>query len=62
MGLTSPKGYQDTLGDGLEFLLNEGKASLPEIVAGLNALNVPGPDGRSWTEELLTSELARLAP
>lgn len=61
MGLTPPKGYEDTLGDGLETLLKEGKTSLPEIVEGLNKLNVLGPNGRSWTEDLLKSEFARLA-
>lgn len=61
MGLTPEKGYEDTLGDGLEEVLKSGKTSLTEIVEGLNALNVHGPNGRRWTEALLKTEFARLA-
>ena len=61
MGLTPAKEYEDALGDGLEALARAGKTSLSEIVAGLNELNVHGPNGQSWTEALLKSEFARLA-
>lgn len=62
MGLTPTSGYEDSLGESLEALLKEGKTSLDDLVAGLNARNVLGPNGQNWTPALLKLELARLAP
>ena len=61
MGLTPSKSYEDRLGDGLETLIKAGKTSLSDIVEGLNELNVLGPNGQSWTADLLKSEFTRLA-
>jgi hypothetical protein len=33
---------------------------LEDLVAGLNELNVRGPAGQAWTEELLAHEFQRL--
>jgi hypothetical protein len=61
MGLGPTKSYEDLLGDGLEAVLRKGATSLSEIVAGLNELNVHGPQAQRWTESLLESELRQLA-
>jgi hypothetical protein len=53
--------YRNALGDGLERVLGGGCETLPELVAGLNAISACGPNGQRWTEELLTAELRRLA-
>ena len=53
--------YRDALGDGLEIVLGDGADTLAALVEGLNARNVHGPKGQRWTEELLESELERMA-
>lgn len=53
--------YRDALGDGLEILLGDGADTLTALVEGLNARNVHGPKGQRWTEELLETELERIA-
>lgn len=57
---TAVKSYEDQLGDGIEHLLAKGVDTLPGMVAGLNEINVHGPNGEAWTEELLAAELKRL--
>jgi hypothetical protein len=52
--------YTKSLGDALEALFDEGKHSLDEIVAGLNAAKVKAPDGVQWTAESFKTEIARL--
>ena len=61
MGLTSTQTFDDALGDGLETVLASGAETLADIVRGLNELNVHGPHGETWTEELLAGEFTRLA-
>ncbi len=53
--------YRDALGDGLEIVLGDGADTLAALVEGLNARNVHGPKGQRWTEDLLESELERIA-
>ncbi len=53
--------YRDALGDGLEIVLGGGVDTLAALVEGLNARNVHGPKGQRWTEELLETELERMA-
>jgi hypothetical protein len=53
--------YRNALGDGLERVLGNGVSNLSELAAGLNSISVTSPLGQSWTEELLESELRRLA-
>lgn len=60
MALVSTRSYEDLLGDALEQLLGKGCEGLSDFVAGLNELNVHGPVGQEWTEELLRAELERL--
>lgn len=60
MSLGSAKTYEDALGDGLEAILATGADSLADIAQGLNERNVIGPNGLSWTEDLLATELRRL--
>ena len=54
------KAYRDALADGLETVLQNGAETLQDLVSGLNALSVFGPNSMSWTPELLERELARL--
>jgi hypothetical protein len=54
------KAYRDALADGLELVLDAGADTLADVVAALNARSVCGPGGKSWTEEMLASELNRL--
>jgi hypothetical protein len=54
------KRFEDRLGDGLEIVLSNGADSLGSIAEGLNEINVSGPRGERWDEELLASELNRL--
>jgi len=60
MALGSHKPYEDALGDGLEAVLAKGAATLDAIAAGLNEMNVHGPNGEKWTEALLAAEFKRL--
>jgi hypothetical protein len=60
MGLIPTKSYEDLLGDGIELLLARKAVTLADLVAGLNELNVRGPAGQTWTEELLAQEFRRL--
>jgi hypothetical protein len=53
--------YRDALGDGFEILLGIGVDTLATLVEGLNGRNIHGPRGQRWTEELLESELERIA-
>lgn len=53
--------YRDALGDGLEIVFGEGAETLKAIADGLNAHNVHGPKGQRWTEDLIESELQRVA-
>lgn len=56
----APTDYENALGDALENLFRNGVTELSEIVAGLNASGMHGPDGRYWTEESFQAEMARL--
>ena len=54
------KSYEDRLGDGLEHVPSNGADSLASIARGLNQINVTGPRGEHWDEDLLASEPRRL--
>ena len=60
MALVSTRSYEDLLGDALEQLLAKGCETPPDFVTGLNELNVHGPAGQDWTEELFCAEMRRL--
>ena len=47
--------------DGLEIALAADAKTLSAIVEVLNDRNVHGPKGQRWTEELLETELERIA-
>lgn len=48
MGNTTP--YEATLGNALEHLFDAGIYDLPDIVKGLNRMEIVTPDGQAWTE------------
>ncbi len=56
-----PTEWESLLGDSLERAFAAGKHELAPIVEYLNQAGPPAPNGATWTEELLQSELARLA-
>jgi hypothetical protein len=60
MALGTQKSYEDTLGDGLEAVLAKGADSLDSIAAGLNEMNIHGPNGEKWSQALLAAEFKRL--
>lgn len=55
-----PTEYENLLGDALEQVFAGGATELEAVVAGLNEIEAPSPDGQPWTAELLQAELARL--
>lgn len=55
-----PSSYEDSLGDALEKVFEEGAETLEQVVQGLNALGIRLPDGRPWTPALFETEMARL--
>lgn len=56
-----PTEWENLLGDSLERAFAAAKHELPALVAYLNLSGPAAPKGVPWTEELLQSELARLA-
>lgn len=52
--------FEDRLADGLMTVFGQGAEDLADVVAGLNALPCPDPDGRPWTDERLTACLSQL--
>jgi hypothetical protein len=55
-----PGEYENLLGDALERAFGAGVTDLAGVVKGLVDYGVPAPDGKSWSEELLRTELKRL--
>ncbi|MCC6006170.1 MAG: hypothetical protein JJU40_00660 [Rhodobacteraceae bacterium] len=55
-----PTEYENLLADALEQVFARGATELGEVVAGLNEIEAPSPNGQPWTDELLKTELARL--
>ncbi|MGE3245246.1 MAG: recombinase-like helix-turn-helix domain-containing protein [Beijerinckiaceae bacterium] len=55
-----PSEYENLLGDALERSFAAGVTDLEGVVTGLVDYGVPGPDGQSWSVELLRAELKRL--
>jgi hypothetical protein len=55
-----PSEYENRLADALEQVFGAGADELHEVVAGLNRLQFPDPQGKPWTQESFQSLLARL--
>jgi hypothetical protein len=55
-----PTEYESLLGDALERAFAAGVTDIEGVVRGLIDYGVPAPDGKSWTVELLQSELKNL--
>lgn len=56
----APTEYEDLLGDALERIFADGATEVDQVVAGLNDLAAPSPDGQPWTRDLFLSEMKRL--
>ncbi len=56
----APDDYQNLLGDAIESAYAAGIHDLSGLVARLNEVNVPAPNGRAWTAELFQNEMKRL--
>jgi hypothetical protein len=57
---SEPTEYENLLAEGLERSYAAGLNEPETIVANLNELCVPGPNGKPWTPEIFMSELKRL--
>jgi len=55
-----PTEYENRLGDALERCFADGIEELGPLVARLNEIGVPAPDGTPWTPESFEREMARL--
>jgi len=55
-----PDDYQNLLGDAIERSFADGVHDLPGLVARLNEVRLPAPDGQAWTAELFQKEMKRL--
>ncbi len=56
----APDDYQNLLGDAIERAYAAGIHDLSGLVARLNEVNVPAPNGQAWTAELFQNEMKRL--
>ncbi len=57
---SEPTDYENRLGDALEQVFASGAVELAQVVNKLNELQLPGPDGRPWTEASFQAEMRRL--
>lgn len=57
-----PTAYEMKLAGAIEEVFGTGRHDLAGLVAGLNELGMPAPDGESWTPDSFTAEMTRLAP
>ena len=55
-----PTPYEMKLAGSMEEVFGRGDHSLEALIAGLNDLGIPGPDGKPWTAEMFTHLMARL--
>ncbi|UGT56003.1 recombinase family protein [Nocardia asteroides] len=55
-----PTPYERKLAGAIEEVFGEGGHGLEELVDGLNRRGIHGPDGRAWTTESFTTEIARM--
>ncbi len=52
--------YEQKLAGSLTEIFTAGATTLTEVVDGLNALGLHGPDGGPWTDENFRAEMRRL--
>jgi hypothetical protein len=55
-----PDDYQNLLGDAIERAYAAGIDDVAGLVASLNEVAVPAPNGQPWTTELFQREMKRL--
>ncbi|MFJ9089161.1 recombinase-like helix-turn-helix domain-containing protein [Streptomyces sp. NPDC102384] len=55
-----PSPYEFKLAATLEEVFTKVGHELTDVVSGLNARQVPAPDGQPWTEESFRAEMHRL--
>ncbi|MFE6685647.1 recombinase-like helix-turn-helix domain-containing protein [Streptomyces sp. NPDC057743] len=55
-----PTPYERRLAATLEQVFTQDGHELNDVIAGLNARQVPAPDGTPWTEESFRAEMHRL--
>jgi hypothetical protein len=58
--VAAPTDYENRLGDALERVFGEGAQSLADVVARLNAIPFPAPNGKPWDEASFAAEIKRL--
>jgi hypothetical protein len=52
--------YERKLAGSLTEVFSGGATSLDEVVAGLNALGLHGPNGKPWSDDTFRAEMRRL--
>ena len=55
-----PTEFENRLGDALEEIFGADIDQLGDVVAKLNDMGVPAPEGEDWTEESFQAEMKRL--
>lgn len=55
-----PSPYEIKLAGAIEEVFAGGAETLDGLVAGLNSMGIPAPEGGAWTQESFTREMARL--
>lgn len=56
----NPSSYEWQLAKAIERVFAAGADSPEKVADGLNELDVPGPEGKSWTVANFTAEMAQL--
>jgi hypothetical protein len=57
---SEPTPYELQLAGAIEEVFGRGGHTLEALVSGLNERSVCAPDGRAWTPDTFTTEIARL--
>lgn len=52
--------YENKLAGSLTEVFSSGATTLDEVVEGLNALGLHGPDGKPWSDHTFRAEMRRL--
>ncbi|WP_207841957.1 recombinase-like helix-turn-helix domain-containing protein [Williamsia soli] len=52
--------YEMKLSGSLTEVFSSGATTLDDVVAGLNALGLHGPDGKAWSDDTFRAEMRRL--
>lgn len=57
---TAPTPYELKLAGAIEEVFGSGRHDLPGLVAGLNELGIPAPDGATWDADMFLTVMESL--